>query len=84
MNILFVKIEEHLRRVEFNTEHGNHLPADLCLSIQNPPTRWEILTYNNESLEEIPMVENDLLVEADARVATAAGNARAMGSSQSL
>ncbi|KAK7690808.1 hypothetical protein QCA50_005908 [Cerrena zonata] len=76
--------EERSHRVAFNDEHGEHLPADVCLSIQNPPTRWEIITWNREPLEELPMVDNDLLLEADSRLAAAAGNARAMSTSQSL
>lgn len=58
-----VMTEERSHRVAFNDEHGEHLPADVCLSIQNPPTRWEIITWNREPLEELPMVDNDLLLE---------------------
>ncbi|CAL1716570.1 unnamed protein product [Somion occarium] len=76
--------EERLRREEFNTAHGEHLPSDVCLFVQNHPTRWEIVTGNNEALEVLPEIDADLLAEANSRLATAAGNVRTLGASQSL
>jgi hypothetical protein len=29
-------------RETFKVEHGDHLPDDLCLAIENLPTRWEV------------------------------------------
>ncbi|KAF7968960.1 hypothetical protein HWV62_28749 [Athelia sp. TMB] len=61
--------EERLVRVQFNTEQGAHLPADICLCIENPPTRWEVLPWNGEAMEELPDIDYDLIVEARERVA---------------
>ncbi|KAI0783551.1 autophagy protein Apg17-domain-containing protein [Abortiporus biennis] len=55
--------ERHLRET-FNEEHGDHLPSDVCLPIQNPPTRWEVLPLNHESVEILPLVAPDLLEDA--------------------
>ncbi len=54
-------VEENQRRVQFNAEHGEHLPEDVCLSIQNTPTRWEILPWNHEPVETLPDIDDDLL-----------------------
>ena len=56
-------IEERRQRDKFSSEHGEHLPEDLCLSIQNPPTRWEVVPWNHESVESLPEIEDDLLRE---------------------
>ena len=53
--------EERQRREEFNSAHGEHLPDDLCLSIQNPPTRWRVLPESDESIEILPEIDGDLL-----------------------
>ncbi|KZT22417.1 hypothetical protein NEOLEDRAFT_1071676 [Neolentinus lepideus HHB14362 ss-1] len=73
--------EEHIVRQEFNAEHGQYLPSDLCPSIENPPTKWEIVSYNGEPEEVLPDVDNDLLVEAKDRTA---GSEAGLGASQSL
>ena len=59
----FVLVEEqHVRKV-FNEDQGHHLPADICLCIENPPTRWEVLPCRGESLEILPDIDNDILVQ---------------------
>jgi len=73
--------EEHIVRQEFNAEHGQYLPSDLCPSIENPPTKWEIVSYNGEPEEVLPDIDNDLLVEAKDRTA---GSEAGLGASQSL
>ncbi|KIM84999.1 hypothetical protein PILCRDRAFT_67316 [Piloderma croceum F 1598] len=55
--------DERRIRDEFNTEHGAHLPADICLCIENPPTTWEIAPWHGEALEVLPDIDYDLLVE---------------------
>ncbi|KZP33352.1 hypothetical protein FIBSPDRAFT_721504, partial [Athelia psychrophila] len=61
--------EERLVRVRFNADQGAHLPVDICLCIENPPTRWEVLPWNGEVMEELPDIDYDLIVEARERVA---------------
>ncbi|KAH8100023.1 autophagy protein Apg17-domain-containing protein [Cristinia sonorae] len=58
-----VEEEERLRRERFNAEYGDHLPSDVCLSIQNPPTRWEVVPWNHEPIESLPEMDSDLLTE---------------------
>ncbi|EMD34082.1 hypothetical protein CERSUDRAFT_107843 [Gelatoporia subvermispora B] len=55
--------EERLLREEFNAEHGQYLPEDVCLFIQNAPTRWTVITRPGEHREVVPGVEQDLLLE---------------------
>ncbi len=50
-------------RAEFQAEHGQYIPEDFCLYVENPPNRWTIKTWNNEPLETLPVIENDLLEE---------------------
>lgn len=63
--------EERQRREQFNEIHGEHLPSDVCPAIQNPPTRWEILPWNNEPEETLPSIPPDLLQEAVDRIRAA-------------
>ncbi|KAF9525655.1 autophagy protein Apg17-domain-containing protein [Crepidotus variabilis] len=35
--------EEERTRSSFNSQYGSYLPEDLCLSIANAPTKWEVL-----------------------------------------
>jgi autophagy-related protein 17 len=35
-------VEERTLRESFKVEHGDHLPDDLCLAVENLPTRWEV------------------------------------------
>ncbi|THH20742.1 hypothetical protein EW146_g697 [Bondarzewia mesenterica] len=56
--------EEQQVREDFNTEHGAHLPSDICLYIENPPTRWEVVPLDGETTEVLPDVEDDLLMQA--------------------
>jgi len=55
--------DERQIRDEFNVEHGAHLPADICLCIENPPTTWEIVPWHGEAVEMLPDIDYDLLVE---------------------
>lgn len=54
--------EDQVRR-RFNAEYGAHLPEDICLCIGNPPTRWEVAPWPGDSLEILPRIDEDLLVE---------------------
>jgi len=89
--------EERILRAEFNAEQGPYLPADICLTIENMPTRWNVVPvreddlevsriidsgYRDEYREVIPEVDNDLLIEARERVVNAENVT--MGGSQSL
>jgi hypothetical protein len=55
--------EERQVRNDFNTDHGAHLPADLCLCIENPPTRWEVVPHNGDALEVLPDIDDDVLAQ---------------------
>jgi len=55
--------EERLVRESFNAEHGAHLPSDLCLYIENPPTRWQVTPLDGDMVESLPDVDNDLIEE---------------------
>ncbi|KAI9512058.1 autophagy-related protein 17 [Russula earlei] len=55
--------EERLVRESFNAEHGENLPSDLCLYIENPPTRWQVIPLDGDAVESVPDVDDDLLVE---------------------
>ncbi|XP_006459322.1 hypothetical protein AGABI2DRAFT_184045 [Agaricus bisporus var. bisporus H97] len=61
--------EDQVRR-RFNAEYGAHLPEDICLCIGNPPTRWEVVPWPGDSLELLPRIDEDLLVEARRNAAT--------------
>ncbi|KAI0303808.1 autophagy protein Apg17-domain-containing protein [Multifurca ochricompacta] len=61
--------EERVVRESFNAEHGAHLPSDLCLYIENPPTRWQVTPLDGDALESVPDIDNDLLVEVDLQLA---------------
>ncbi|EPQ54057.1 hypothetical protein GLOTRDRAFT_77963 [Gloeophyllum trabeum ATCC 11539] len=72
--------EERIVRQDFNEEHGQYLPSDLCLCIENPPTKWAIVPWNGEPEEVLPDVDNDLLLEAKDRTVNSGG----LAGSQSL
>lgn len=40
--VLNIASEERTMRESFKVEHGDHLPDDLCLAIENLPTKWEV------------------------------------------
>ncbi|EED82160.1 predicted protein [Postia placenta Mad-698-R] len=61
-------------------EHGQYLPEDVCLFVQNAPTRWNVVPHNQE-LEVLPEIDSDLLDDARLRVGTGVA---ALGASQSL
>ncbi|KAJ7659941.1 autophagy-related protein 17 [Mycena rosella] len=65
--------EESQVRDHFNSEHGAHLPEDLCLCIGNTPTRWEVVPWQGEELEFLPEIEPDLIAQAKERIASDAG-----------
>lgn len=62
-------------RAAFNAEQGSNLPADLCLCVENMPTRWNVVSIEEHSFEGIssgyredyreflPTVDSDLLAE---------------------
>lgn len=55
--------EERQTREEFNAAHGEHLPTDVYPSMQNPPTRYEILPWHQDTEETLPCIDRDLLTE---------------------
>jgi hypothetical protein len=61
--LIFAWSEENQVRDYFNTEHGAHLPEDICLCIGNPPTKWAVVPWNGDTQEVLPNIENDLIVE---------------------
>ncbi|KAJ7475766.1 autophagy-related protein 17 [Mycena latifolia] len=65
--------EESQVRDHFNSEHGAHLPEDICLCIGNSPTRWEVVPWHGEELEALPEIEPDLIAQAKERIASDAG-----------
>ena len=54
--------EIHLREAFF-AEHRDHLPDDLCSCVGNLPTKWEIAPAEGEVKEELPTIDEDLIVE---------------------
>ena len=70
-----IPAEERGLRATFNAEQGSHLPADLCLCVENMPTRWNVVPIEEHSFEGIssgyredyreflPTVDSDLLAE---------------------
>ncbi|KAJ7037464.1 hypothetical protein C8F04DRAFT_1257028 [Mycena alexandri] len=62
--------EESQIRDHFNSEHGAHLPEDICLCIGNSPTRWEVVPWHGEELEALPEIEPDLIAQAKDRIAS--------------
>jgi len=65
--------EERALRESFNAEHGAHLPSDLCLYIENPPTRWQVMPLDGDDVESLPDVENDLVEEVDLNLGRVTG-----------
>lgn len=65
--------EERKFRESFNAEHGAHLPSDLCLYIENPPTRWQVIPHDGDDVESLPDVDDDLLEEAKDAIAREEG-----------
>lgn len=73
--IIGIPIEEHEIRSTFNAEQGSNLPADLCLCVENMPTRWNVVSiqehsfegissrYREDHREVLPTVDDDLLAE---------------------
>ncbi|EIW57328.1 uncharacterized protein TRAVEDRAFT_169021 [Trametes versicolor FP-101664 SS1] len=73
--------EERVLRSDFQAEHGQYIPEDLCLCIENLPNRWTVSTWNDESLETLPEVEAELVEQAKQRTS---GIGVGIGTSQSL
>lgn len=82
-------------RETFRADHGDHLPDDLCLSIDNPPTKWDVVPVpwipqehgvpaTAGDREVLPDVDIELLVEARERVANGEAGFGAAGSIGSL
>jgi len=76
--------EERKFRESFNAEHGAHLPSDLCLYIENPPTRWQVIPHDGDDVESLPDVDSDLLEEAKDAIAREEGLAPPEPGSESL
>ena len=53
--------EERVLRAEFQAEHAQYIPEDLCLFVENMPNQWTISTLNDEPLEALPLIDNDLI-----------------------
>lgn len=47
----------------FNAEYGGHLPEDICLYIENMPTKWQVIPWEGDRLESLPEVPEDLITE---------------------
>jgi autophagy-related protein 17 len=88
-------VEERGLRDLFKHEHGDHLPGDLCLSIENPPTRWAVLPVSWEQnsgdgqlkrgeVEVLPEIDLDLIVEARERISNVGDDLLVNGSTASL
>ncbi|KAI1797380.1 autophagy protein Apg17-domain-containing protein [Ganoderma leucocontextum] len=73
--------EERILRQEFQAEHGQYIPEDFCLYVENLPNRWTVSTWNNEPLETLPTIDVDLIEEAKQRTT---GVDIGIGASQSL
>lgn len=56
--------EEQQVREDFNHQYGDHLPEDICLYLNNPPTRWDVVPLNGDETEVLPEVDDDLIVQA--------------------
>ena len=54
---------ERVVRESFNAEHNADLPSDLCLYIENPPTRWQVIPFDGDTVESLPDVDDDLVAE---------------------
>ncbi|KAH9928641.1 autophagy protein Apg17-domain-containing protein [Fomitopsis serialis] len=60
--------EEIQLREEFKAEHGQYLPDDVCLYVQNAPTHWTVIPRDDEEVEVLPEMEGDLLDKARSRL----------------
>ena len=70
-----ITVEEREIRATFNAEQGSNLPADLCLCVENMPTRWNVVPveehsfegissgYREDYRETLPIVDSGLLAE---------------------
>jgi autophagy-related protein 17 len=88
--------EERALRDAFKAEHGEHLPDDLCLAVENAPTRWDVApapwpallgladgaAREPAEVETVPEVDADLL--ADAREKVAGGDGGLLASLASI
>jgi autophagy-related protein 17 len=88
-------VEERGLREAFKNEHGDHLPNDLCLSIENAPTRWALIPVPFEAnpddpglkrgeREVLPDIDLELLIEARERVSHVSDGLLVNGSTASL
>ncbi|KAF9223883.1 hypothetical protein BS17DRAFT_754004 [Gyrodon lividus] len=65
--------EERRVRDDFNSEYGAHIPADICLCIENPPTRWEVVPWPGDTREVLPEIDSDTLAQVSSTVTRASG-----------
>ena len=61
---LIVFAEELQLREEFKAAHGMYLPDDVCLFVQNAPTRWTVVPQDKEQVDSLPDLDHDLLDKA--------------------
>ncbi|KZT73168.1 hypothetical protein DAEQUDRAFT_762515 [Daedalea quercina L-15889] len=63
-----ILIDEHTEELQqregFKAAHGLYLPDDVCLFVQNAPTRWTIVPQDEEQVEVLPGLDSDLLNKA--------------------
>ncbi|KIK95290.1 hypothetical protein PAXRUDRAFT_827175 [Paxillus rubicundulus Ve08.2h10] len=65
--------EERQVRGDFNSEHGAHIPTDICLCIENPPTRWEVVPWAGDTREVLPEIDSDILTQVREKLAGGEG-----------
>ncbi|KAF8841788.1 hypothetical protein BDN67DRAFT_966676 [Paxillus ammoniavirescens] len=65
--------EERQVRDDFNNEHGAHIPTDICLCIENPPTRWEVVPWAGDTREVLPEIDSDILAQVREKLAGVEG-----------
>jgi hypothetical protein len=56
-------VDELRRRAEFCAEHGEVLPQEFRISIEDEPTLWKIVPENQSAMEDLPPIDGDILRE---------------------
>ncbi|KAK2460900.1 hypothetical protein APHAL10511_007370 [Amanita phalloides] len=64
-------MEESTVRGLFNSEYGGHLPADICLYIENMPTKWQVNPWEGDIIELLPEIPDDVISEVRDKVGVA-------------
>lgn len=63
---MLTRLEEEMQaRKAFDETHVPHLPDELCLHVgsHGHPTKWAVAPAQDETLEELPEIDGDLLAE---------------------